>query len=109
MNRHIIPCSEEQIRKAVGLGAPIREVMHYEFKIEYQEVTAEQMIGWLEDQEEIHEVEITTAYDEYGKGWCYCIFNKERCNVNFNRDYPSRIDATLAAIDAALEYLENNK
>ena len=121
MNRYTIYCTESQTKKALELGAPItfaRVIDTIEGKSIripenygdfYLTPTAEQIIGWIEEQEEIFKVEITTAYDEYGEGWCYCIFDKDMCNVGFNRDYPSRPEATLAAIDAALEYLSNNK
>ena len=82
MNRYTIYCTEEQTKKALELGAPLNCCYHNDDfqntikigSLHYVEIpTAEQMLGWLED------------------------------------NYESRKEATLAAIDAALEYLINNR
>lgn len=65
--------------------------------------TAEQMIGWLEEQEEILGICIIRDY-----GWFYQISIKNAPR-NFSATFHSRREATIAAIDAALEYLENLK
>lgn len=126
MNNYTIYCTEAQTKKALELGAPIKinsyppingekfmwlsppeDAIAWNNSTNCIIPTAEEMISWLEEQEEIHEVEITTIKDEYGEGWYYCIFNKNRCNVSFDRNFPTRKEATLSAIDAALEYLSN--
>ena len=112
-----IYCTPEQTKKALGLGAPIyvydkrnsdaiRELdVTLKDKVElpnglYAEIPiAEQMIGWLEEQEKID---------------FFCIanfgFDLQTTNdgIIAERNFPSRKEATLAAIDAALEYLVKN-
>lgn len=67
--------------------------------------TAEQMIGWLEEQEGIRGVEVTESF-----GWHYRV-KKKHDDVEdwIQGTCHTRPEATLAAIDAALEYLTNNK
>lgn len=109
MNRYTLYCTEEQTKKAHALGAPLNLGYHnYDFEnsikirnLCYAEIpTAEQMIGWLEDK--------GFRFDE-DCGIMYCIM------VHINNEYidgaictDSHKEATLAAIDAALEYLTNN-
>lgn len=122
MNNYTIYCTEEQTKKALELDAPIRrEIDLFSPNIEnlptFRDVkdndivvfipTAEQMRGWLEDQEEIHHIAIDYIEDEYGEGWDYCVFNKDICNVRYDRNFESYKEATLAAINAALDYLSN--
>lgn len=102
IDEYTIDCTKEQIDKAIKLGARIKfeddELTCNSYPI-YP--TAEQMIGWLETQGFRFEVEYCTMY---------CIM------VHINNTYicnpictNSRKEATLAAIDATLEYLSNNK
>lgn len=123
MNKYKIYCTESQTKKALGLGAPIErghEGSRYfnigvpTFYDENDEVcrvknsiifisTAEEMIGWLEEQG-ITEILITrNVYD-----WIYVIIRKEKV-IDGDNSYPTRKEATLAAIDAALEYIGNLK
>lgn len=63
--------------------------------------TAEQMIGWLEEQGFYFYIFKDYCWNgevQYGNNWYYSI-----------DDVNSRKEATIAAIDAALEYLSNNK
>lgn len=125
MQRYILYCTESQTRKAIELGAPILQHPFHESVIKGNEKlfenitningkyyclpTAEQMLGWLEEQR----LAIDVVSDNGGFEWSVWI-KKEHCsNYSFieenDRYFPSRQEATLAAIDAALEYLTNNK
>lgn len=66
--------------------------------------TAEQIIGWIEEQESIDDIEIYKINADWRSEVFMADGNYIRC---FN--FSSRKEATLAAIDAALEYLTNNK
>lgn len=97
MNRYEIRCTPEQTRKAIELGAPIP--------------TAEQMLGWLEEQG-LHINFDTTSEEDINNcliiKWEYFIYNKYHDIINDQYyEYPTRKKAILAAIDAALEYLSN--
>ena len=120
MDNFTIHCTEEQTKKALELGAPIEalyskadylqriptvsikgEYVTYDYFIP----TAEEMIGWLEEQDNIKSVEVTQSF-----GWHYRVKRKSNDAENWIRgDCRNRKEATLAAIDAALEYLTNNK
>lgn len=98
MNRFTIYCTEAQTRQALKLDAPIQTIKKPQYSVGLiAKVTAEQMIGWLEEQ-----------------GF-YFNLNTVGCSVeiDFNCIYEnhsmSRREATLAAIDAALERLIKNK
>lgn len=110
MTDYTIYCTNTQTDKALALGAPI----------EFQEdasmddgkspirPTAEQMIGWLESHDSISEVIIAT--NALG-GWFSRIHDAdgEAAGIDNYTLYISRKKATLAAIDAALDYLSQNK
>lgn len=108
MNRYTIYCTEEQTRKALELGAPILADTH---EIKFTDLngvpfdvdrivipTAEEMIGWLNEQGIATDVVFIPETKTY-KAYC-----KYKCYISTNRK-----EATLAAIDKALEYLTNNK
>lgn len=124
MNRYTIYCTEAQTKKAFNLGAPIMQYksayisesvphcVEYEGGTRIVTVfpTAEQMIGWLEEQGILCDVFPTGDYGNDGFGMRIMIKAK-RLN-RFESDaitYSSRKEATIAAIDAALEYLSRNK
>ena len=99
MEKYTIYCTQEQTLKAIELGAPIEGIFI---------PTAEQMIGWLEEHEEIDEI----APMEKGGDWVYVVYmTGYRSDIESPKDtlYPARPEATLAAIDAALDYLVKNK
>lgn len=117
-----ICCTEEQIRKAIELGAPIIPTGYYDFtgwdndsipknsiiigSKYYAIPTAAEMINWLEEQGIIVDTYLFIGYG-VPEGFGFRIFNK-----GFRFDtckYSTRKEATLAAIDAALVYLTNNK
>lgn len=100
MDKYTIYCTKEQTRKTLKLGAPIKtfDVSSIEGKNAYNFPTAEQMIEWLEGQGLIIEIYECNGY------YFFAIFHKEGLG-----SFASRKKATLAAIDAALEYLENKK
>lgn len=122
-------CTEEQTKKALELGAPIDGISSSTkedittiqcVKLDtpiYTDVidggfdyaiipTAEQMINWLESQDDIYDIRLL----RFANGdWKYEITTK---HIPKNKTYSrckSKKEATLAAIDAALDYLSNNK
>ncbi len=133
MNRYTIYCTEEQTKKAIDLGAPIksipiggREWMRPAYLTKrlneggwaecpaYYVPTAEQMIGWLEEQESIREVNVyrSANYED----WYYSILGSNKQYIIIDGHliasvgkYDIRKEATLAAIDSALDYLIKNK
>lgn len=114
MNRYEIYCTMEQTAKAIELGAPIdkcfysHQVEDDAIKLPNRELffatipTASQMIGWLEEQGLHFDAEWSCASRITMDVW-----NAEHKHVYTNSD--SRKEATLAAIDGALDYLIENK
>lgn len=116
MNRYNLYCTEEQTKKAYELGAPIEILPNYTEYSGFPLVkckdgnerpciipTAEQMIGWLEEQKNIRVICIKTYGD-----WGYQIDIDSFVFLEKN-GFACRKEATLAAIDAALEYLMKEK
>lgn len=122
MDKYTIPCTESQTKKALKFGAPIETYKPIiidskaggSFTTPTMEtVTAEQMLGWLEDNKLIIQIECS----EYCN-WFFRIKkvthylesdNWDLTNIDCVYDFSSRKEATLAAIDAALEYLSDKK
>lgn len=123
MEEYTIYCTEEQTKKALELGAQIKTNWIPEyllFAIDKPKVkinnewfslkipTAEQMIGWLEDGK-FREINV----QEFGNFWEYNLYTYSGNTIsrkgNYTGNYTSRPEATLDAIDAALEYLEGQK
>lgn len=111
MDNYTIYCTGEQTKKALELGAPIRVetkqvggfimgLSHIEKH--YIRPTAEQMLGWLEEIMGISTFHINyyPTPEKYG----YLIIAKD-CVLETGWSFNSRKEATLAAIDAALDYL----
>ena len=108
MNQYTIYCTPEQTMKALELGAPITATLNtfepnlYEYLGAFFRIpTAERMIGWLEEQGFYFYIFKDYCWNgevQYGNNWYYSI-----------DDVNSRKEATLAAIDAALDYLIKNK
>ena len=96
MKQYTIYCTPEQARKALGLGAPIE----YKLKGTCKTPTAEQMIGWLEEQGLHFDFEFITIT---------CCMVQHNGTYLCNPFTGTRKEATLAAIDAALEYLSQTK
>lgn len=114
MDKYTIYCTEEQTRTALKLGAPIETYKPIVIDSKaggsfttpaIETVTAEQMIGWLEEQEDIKEIFVTIEYIN----WHYAIILSSGRVIECNDSYDSRKEATLAAIDAALDYLIKTK
>lgn len=126
MNRYKIYTTEAQTRKALSLGAPIEVYDNWDsddireanifYKEKYIElddyklanrITAEEMIGWLEDQG----IKINIEHSNVEDSMRFKIHKSEDFDyeIAWNFHYPSRKEATLAAIDAALDYLSKNK
>lgn len=136
MNRYTINCTVVQTKKALELGAPIpfitchssrgiNEAIDGRNKNEYTLVdnfqqsgdywckvitipTAEQMLGWLKEK-----MGITTFHIDYyplHELYGYRIFAEE-CVLegSIASALDTSKEATLAAIDAALDYLSKNK
>lgn len=130
MNKYTIYCTEEQTKKAFELGAPIQtfgypdlgEIKEKVLKLNRQAElyttddgglmvgqipTAEQMIGWLEERGIwIH----FCKSNQRPELLSYSIskLNKPLKRVFIGGEFPSRKAATLAAVDAALDYLIKN-
>lgn len=123
MNRYTIYCTVEQTKKALELGAPITTIKTLRSKdtflsddvIEYDEdtftyvksPTAEQMTEWLEEQGIL--IEFSRLFGLYA----YRLMGIHRSgekNLHLqNQNYQSHKEAILAGIDAALDYLIENK
>lgn len=115
MNNYIIYCTPEQTKKALELGAPLEDgelsrcsifVGWQPYEKEYEIPTAEEMIGWLEEQKYIREIYVhKNPYDV----WFYSIINLQEVDISSDNVvfFRTRKEATIAAIDAALEYLTN--
>lgn len=122
MEQFEIRCTPQQTQKALQLGAPIIKVDTFDKRLIYGSnmcyplteadypyaiypyaiPTAEEMIGWLEEQNNIIiTIEIGTDC------WHSRVSNPEIYIKRINK--PTRKKATLAAIDAALDYLSNKK
>lgn len=133
MDKYTIYCTEEQTRTALKLGAPIKllyekdNTSNQQYLIltaqEYTRLcnegycyakvpTTEQMIGWLEEKGFaidifnntggfIWDVMLTKAHNRL-------IYSFVEENVKYI-PYRNRKEATLAAINAALRYLIENK
>lgn len=111
MNRFTIYCTEEQTKRALELGAPIftapyfsqvlYEIHNFFVKDEtaYYFPTAEQMICWLEKKGIL--ISITACNTPDNPIYNYSINRGEESWSTFS----TRKEATLAAIDAALDYL----
>lgn len=113
MSDYTLFCTPEQTKKALELGATLRiftsndslidsHWVSYNFG-EYYTPTAEQMLGWLEEQSNIIEL----CIKKYGN-WRYEIYIEPHSYLE-EGGFNSRKEATLAAIDAALEYLIKHK
>lgn len=117
MNRYTIYCTEEQTKKALELGAPINTCgYYYKQQVGCNTIsdidlhiipTAEQMIGWLEEQGLL--IEFKRVFGKYAYRLMEAHTNGERNPQIHEQGFPSRKEATLAAIDSALDYLSKNK
>lgn len=100
MDDYTIFCTEEQAKKALVLGAPIIKEERFSpvnWNSGLINPTAEQMIGWLQGQK------IGISIKEGLDSWFYLITENKKDIVQWEK--PTRREATLAAIDAALDYL----
>lgn len=119
MTQYTIYCTEEQTKKALKLGAPI-ENHNYTFgnnetctylgkddtkrpALDWfaQQPTAEQMIGWLMEKE------IFIFFNRVDNKFVSLVHMNNRTPSIISDYYSTYKEATLAAIDAALEYLSN--
>lgn len=124
MKRYTLYCSLEQTKKALELGAPIErghEGSKYfnigvpTFYNENDEIcrvknsvvfvpTAEEMLGWLAEQG----LAIDTEWSWNGQVTMWVWYNPEK-ELIYTSHANSLKEATLAAIDSALEYLKQQK
>lgn len=106
MKRYEILCTKSQIRKAIRLGAPIKDC----------EVTAEQMLGWLEEKFKLRiDVDLEEDCSDDADGniadrwdyYCFYIYIGHKCMYYGDMDqYDTSRDATLAGIDKAFDILK---
>lgn len=115
MEQYTIYCTEKQINKALELGAPIEVDFQFNSKTviinkkAYIVPTAEQMIGWLERQRLVIIETIRVTHPIDGISWYgYKLIFPWRKEEYNEIKYNSRREATLAAIDAAFDYISKN-
>lgn len=113
---YTIYCTSEQTKKALELGAPIVKVdsrdkhMIYCRNMCYPRIadypyampTTEQILNWFEDKS----LQVTIRFR--GNSWYYDIMSGYNV-LSIGKDVSTRKEATLNAIDTALEYLINNQ
>lgn len=104
MNRYTIRCTDEETRKALELGAPIEYHCPNKHERFYHIPTAEQMVGWIKDQD----VVIDTDWSWGGQVTMWVWYNPEK-ELIYTSHANSLKDATLESIDAALEFLYDIK
>lgn len=110
MNRYTIYCTEDQTKKALKLGAPIRTIKKPQCNVGLIErITTEQMIGWLEEQGVVIIFMGTMKEDLSGYTWIAHICHFEDTSIWVDIKSLSHKEATLKAIDAALDYLINKQ
>lgn len=113
MDEFTIQCTEEQTRRALELGAPIEyacikdivlgryiEGISVSNNEAYKIPTSEQMIGWLRSKN------ILFHFDDETNYWSIGDANNDLTPLRW---YGYSDNKELDAIDAALEYLENNR
>ena len=115
MEQYTIYCTEKQINKALELGVPIEVDFQFNSKTviinkkAYIVPTAEQMIGWLERQRLVIIETLRVTHPIAGISWySYKLIFPWRKEEYNEIKYNSRREATLAAIDAAFDYLSKN-
>lgn len=117
MNKYTIYCTPQQTKKALELGAPMNYVetntptpnitriqCGFETDIYVEIPTAEQMVGWLDEQG----VKIN-FYSSSRYTYELHYANNYNNDVVISESFSTCKEASLAAIDAALEYLETQK
>ena len=122
MDEYAIYCTSEQVKKALEFGAQIKYANAYNAYLPHTMIdfvgesgkmecaqfvipTAEQMIGWLEEQDCIRCVEVTKIFE-----WHYRVKKKyDDVDDWIQGSCQTRKEATLAAIYAALEFIQNLK
>lgn len=113
MHKYTIPCTEEQAKKALELGAPLEVCNYNEVNTDicffnkdtiscYKKPTAEEMIGWLEEQGILIDIQFCGIK-------LYVGIKTETGYIGQRLKIDSRKETVMFAIDTALEYLTNNK
>lgn len=115
MDNYTILCTEAQTKKSLELGAPIEVDFQFNSKTviinkkAYIVPTAEQMMGWLRN-EGIHLSILYYRFRDLYNVQCFefddVYIRDDDGSIKYFISYKQ---ATLAAIDVALEYLTNNK
>lgn len=106
MDIYTVYCTTEQTKKALKLGAPI--ATHWSIMTNdwiYDNPLTEQMIGWLEE----NNIENIIVCKKDGGDYGYTVYHTSHRKPLQRFWFSNRKEATLAAIDAALEYLTKNK
>lgn len=124
MNTYTIYCTPEQTKKALELGAPIIENRSESQTLPVCKVgltyyivpTVEQMIGWLRKKHYVHiridcegSENYVTQLQFINSSKDLDVVNKSYKGIIGHPGFPSSEEAALSGIDAALEYLTNNK
>ena len=107
MERYIIFCTKEQTERAIKLGAPCENPDDF---TPMRFPTAEQMRGWLREEYGIQAFVSTLVGNTasvYVKG-NFTMFNVNNCD-GMPKNFDTYEQAILAAIDAALDYLEKGE
>lgn len=119
MDKYKIPCTPEQTKKALELGAPIEVKSIENAPKEWHGKacftgmatcakipTTEEMLGWLRENDlYVNIIHISAGYTSWIK-----TIKKNLYLSKGNTGYVNSFEeATFAGINAALEYLTNNK
>lgn len=117
MKEYKIYCTDEQTQKAYNLDAPLEiasdvnkhtvlcRKRQYHTYAEIVIPTGEEMIGWLENHKNITAIEIT----HFGSHWfAHVTTTTPGCSLCMDC-FQTRKEATLVAIDMALNYLIKQK
>lgn len=118
MRKYKIYCTQEQTKKSLNLGAPLEigegkgtilcRLQNFHTYKACVIPTAEEMIGWLEEQGVSIEIRVNQRTDGV-TNFVYNVICGSYASLNNEVIFfDSRKEATLAAIDAALEYLAND-
>lgn len=104
-----IRCTEEQTKKALQLGVQIKWTLVEGNQLQPNYPTAEQMIGWIEGKGLFISIQRIKNSDRTFT-YYYAIDHNDNGDLTDGLwTFDSRKKATLAAIDAVLEYLEKKK
>lgn len=114
-------CDVTQAKKALGLGAELTQLPYQnddsdivhtfmDNGVLYRLPTYEQMIEWIESRMEILFIDVFIKKSDFALGkWRYIVYDGWGDSISSDEYYFKREFATREAINAALDYLENNR